>query len=127
MIDCDTSGTVPENDGRVVRGTRMFRTQSEEYARIAAQAEFGDSEEERQKARKRLEHISRWEHYCPDHAVAIGIAPEHVAQETRYKCEQCGAVNDGHKTKPSGHGRQAACLDCGATALRRIKEVDVDE
>lgn len=38
---------------------------------------------------------------------------------TQYTCEECGATNDTHKSKPGHHQFDPACINCGASALRR--------
>lgn len=119
---CGESGVVPKRDERVTRGTRLYRTLSDDYEDAAKRAEFSTDDDERAKAEKRLEHVAKWTHYCPEHAVAVGIAPAGVTQEVRYRCEECGHESDHHGTKPVGHGgQQAACLECGATALTRFR------
>lgn len=65
--DCDTSGVVPDSDEAVVRGTRMYRTQSEQAAAYRAEAGPGAD---------LPNHIPRWTHYCPEHARELGIAPD---------------------------------------------------
>lgn len=127
MEGCETTGTVPGTNERVARGTQMYRTVSDEYMETLGRSNFADDPEERAKAEKRLEHIAKWAHYCPEHAVALGIAPSHAALDVRYLCEECGHESDTHSAKPSGHGGPTpACEECGATALSRFK-ADTEE
>lgn len=73
--DCDRSGVVPRPDESVVRGTRIWRTQTEEYERLAGQSRFAETPQERRAAEQKLEYTAEWEHYCPRHAAEQGIAP----------------------------------------------------
>lgn len=47
-----------------------------------------------------------------------------IPDELRYHCENCGATNDTHKSRPAGHEQKAVCIDCGAAELIRVMPGD---
>lgn len=63
---CGKSGVVPQQDETLTSGTLLHQVPSDESKKASYRSKFTDSEEERAKAEKRMEHISKWDHFCGD-------------------------------------------------------------
>lgn len=65
---CDTRGIVSQDEEEIVTGQKMYRTLTDEYESWSIQDMRGNTGTPADEAP-----IPKWNHYCHDHAMELGI------------------------------------------------------